>query len=40
MTITAANMEEFLDIIAGLVERGIMFEANTVNWTVICTGGY
>ena len=42
MTIYCDTVEELVEVCAGLVERGIQFEA-TVTGTlrrVVCTGGY
>lgn len=40
MVIECETIKELVEICAGLVERGIMFEACTLSLKVICTGGY
>jgi hypothetical protein len=40
MTISCYDMTEFLDVCAGLVERGITFEADCTTLEIQCTGGY
>ena len=40
MRIECTTMAEFLDTLAGLVERGIMFRAYSYRLTIECTGGY
>lgn len=35
-----ADLEQFLDLIAGLVKRGITFEANADRLTITLTGGF
>lgn len=32
--------EEFLDVIEGLVKRGLVFSADATTWTITLTGGY
>jgi hypothetical protein len=38
--IRCGSMKEFLTVVAGLVERGICFAANTTDLEVRCTGGF
>lgn len=40
MKIFCYDMTEFLDVCAGLVERGIIFEAKSATLEIHCTGGY
>ena len=40
MKIFCYDMAEFLDVCAGLVARGITFEAKSGTLEVHCTGGY
>jgi len=40
MTIECHSIEELVKVCAGLVERGIKFEADTNTLAVVCTGGY
>lgn len=40
MTITCDNYENFLTIIAGLVERGLGFTANGDNFVITLTGAH
>jgi len=40
MFIKYTDQSEMLDIVAGLVERGICFEVYTTNNTIFLTGGY
>lgn len=34
------NMAQFLDVVAGLVKRGIVFTTQVGNFKVYVTGGY
>lgn len=40
MTITCADLKEFLDVVAGLAERGIGFTAHSGQLTITLTGAY
>jgi hypothetical protein len=40
MTITCETQRIFLDTIAGLVERGLGFEADAFNYTIKLTGAH
>ena len=40
MTINCQDMDEFMDVIYGLVIRGVMFEADAERKIIKCTGGY
>ena len=40
MTIYYQDMNEMLDIIAGLVQRGLTFEVHTMTCKIVLTGGY
>lgn len=40
MTITCADIEQFVRIIAMLVERGLTFKAHGYDLTIALTGGY
>ena len=40
MIIECNTLTEFLDSIAGLVERGLTFHSNTKNLTINLTGGF
>lgn len=40
MTITATNLQEFIDVIAGLVERGLTFSANAGTLEIRLLGSY
>jgi hypothetical protein len=40
MKIRCEDIEALINVCAGLVERGITFEANTTTLVVICTGGF
>lgn len=40
MLIRCGTLAEFLDIIAGLVERGLTFNANASDCTIQLTGGF
>lgn len=40
MKINCCSMKEFLDVIEGLVQRGIQFNANTSSYTITLTGGF
>ena len=40
MKIRCEDIEALTHVCAGLVERGIQFEANTTTLLVICTGGF
>jgi hypothetical protein len=40
MCIRYTDQNEMLDIVAGLVERGICFEVLTKTYTILLTGGY
>ena len=40
MKIRCLDIESLVEVCAGLVERGIQFEANTTTLMVICTGGF
>lgn len=38
--IKCEDLAALVEVCAGLVERGVIFEANTTTLTVTCTGGY
>ena len=38
--IVCSSTEEFLDVIAGLVQRGLVFTADASTWTITLTGGF
>jgi len=40
MIIYYQDMNEMLDIIAGLVQRGLTFEVHTMTCKIVLTGGY
>jgi hypothetical protein len=40
MTIHCRDIEQFLNIIDGLVRRGLTFSANTNNYEITLTGGF
>ena len=40
MSIDCSSLPEFLDIVAGLVERGLTFQANAHDLTSNLTGGF
>lgn len=40
MSIKYTNEKEMLDLVAGLVERGLCFEVLTKTNTILLTGGY
>ena len=40
MSIKYTDQSEMLDIVAGLVERGLCFEVYTKTNTILLTGGY
>lgn len=40
MKIVCENLDQFLDIVSGLVERGITFDARVESLTIILTGGH
>ena len=40
MIIITENIKDFLDVIAGLVERGIGFKAKTDTLTITLTGAH
>lgn len=42
MTITADSIEDLTSIVAGLVEKGLTFEARSTSsgWVITLTGGY
>ena len=40
MKIRCEDIDALTQVCAGLVERGITFEANTTTLMVICTGGF
>lgn len=40
MKIDCDNLENFLNVIKGLVERGLTFESFVNNFTIKLTGGY
>ena len=40
MSIKYTNEKEMLDIVAGLVERGLCFEVYTKTNVILLTGGY
>ena len=40
MKIRCENIDALTQVCAGLVERGINFEANTTTLLVVCTGGF
>lgn len=40
MTIYCDTIEEFLDVIAGLVRRGLTFTAESKTFEIVLTGGY
>ena len=40
MKIRCEDIEALTQVCAGLVERGITFEADTTTLTVVCTGGF
>lgn len=40
MTIQCTDIHNFLDVIQGLIERGLTFKANAASLSVTLTGGY
>jgi hypothetical protein len=40
MKIRCQDIEQLVEVCAGLVERGIQFEANATTLIVNCTGGF
>jgi len=38
--IECRSREEFLDVIEGLVHRGLVFTADASAWTITLTGGF
>ena len=38
--IVCGNIQTFTDVIAGLVQHGLTFEACATTLTIRCTGGY
>lgn len=40
MTIYCRDMENFMDVIAGCVRRGLKFHADVLDFKVTLTGGY
>jgi hypothetical protein len=40
MTITCPDLEDFLDVIAGLVQRGLTFRARQRELTIELLGGF
>lgn len=40
MTIECIDMQEFLNVIKGLVMRGLTFDANATTFKITLTGGY
>ena len=40
MKIYCHDLQRFLNVISGLVERGIQFEAHTSDLSITCTGGF
>lgn len=40
MTVECSNLDNFLDTVAGLVKRGLTFNADAEALTITLTGGY
>jgi hypothetical protein len=40
MTIKCDTMTDFVEVIRGLVEKGLTFEAHTLGLTITLTGGF
>jgi len=40
VTIYCSDIAQFLDVVEGLVRRGLTFTADTKDYTVTLTGGY
>lgn len=40
MKIECDTLEEFLNVVDGLVKRGLMFDSDAHNLTITLTGGY
>ena len=40
MTIECSSLDNFMDIVAGLVKRGLTFNADSEALTITLTGGY
>lgn len=38
--IQANNLQQFLDIIEGLIHRGLTFKSDAETFTIFLTGGY
>lgn len=39
-TIYCTSIDQFLNVVAGLVQRGIVFTADAEKMSVFCTGGF
>jgi hypothetical protein len=39
-TIACVTLEDFGEVCVELVKQGVIFQANTMAWTITLTGGY